>query len=148
MTAAALRLGQLSSSSSAAITAQQHQQHQQHQQLSYYSSAAPAAQQFAAIPAQTALQPCSRATVQPCSHAALQSCSCAAVQHQSAAWQPQATAPAAPGDCPAALQPYNLVIPMKSLRTSSAAQPPTESPNCQIPSRKEAVQLQAHVVCE
>ncbi len=54
MTAAALRLGQVSSSSSAAITAQQHQQHQQ---LSYYSSAAPAAQQFAAIPAQTALQP-------------------------------------------------------------------------------------------
>ncbi len=61
MTEAAVQLWQLSSSSSAAITAQQQQQ------LSCYSSAAPAAQQCAAIPAQTALQPCSRAALQPCS---------------------------------------------------------------------------------
>ncbi len=66
MAGAAMQLWQLSSSSSLAITAQQQQQ------LSYYSSAAPAAQQFAAIPAQTALQPCSLAAVQPCSCAALQ----------------------------------------------------------------------------
>jgi len=92
--------------------------------LSCYSSAAPAAQQFAAIPAQTAwqpcsyaalqpcscaaLQPCSRAAVQPCSRAAVQPCSLAAVQpcsltalqHQFAAWQPQATA----------LQLYSLTV--------------------------------------
>jgi len=80
-------------SESAALAAQQQQQ------LSYYSSAAPAAQQFAAIPAQTALQPCSHAALQPNSPAA-RICSLAA-----------------PGNSPAALQPYGLAVPMQSLKT-------------------------------
>ena len=73
--ALAAQLIQLSSSSSLAITAQLHQQ----QQLSYYSSAAPAAQQCAAT-SLAALQPCSLAALQPCSRATTQLCSLAAVQ--------------------------------------------------------------------
>jgi len=138
MTEAKVQLWQLSSSSSLAITAQRHQQRSILQQCQLRQACSLAA-----------LQPCSLAALQPCSHAALQPCSCAAVQLYTCA------APicslAAPSNRPAALQPYGLAIPMKSLNTSDTnnsltAQPPTKSPKYQRPSRKEALQLQAHVI--
>ena len=114
MAEAALQLWQLSSS--LAFTAQQQQQ------LSCYSSAAPAAQQVAAIPAQIAMQPCSHAAVQPCSRAGLQQCSHAAMQPPIKALQLCSLAAAmtshatkishlaAPGSSPEALQFQRIVL--------------------------------------
>ena len=113
--AAAPQLLQLSCSDTSAVTAQQH--------LSRYSSAAPAAQQIADTPAQTALQPCSCAAMQPCSRAALQLCSLAAMQPCSlaalqpcslAAMQPCSHAAMQPCSC-GALQPNSSAASICSL---------------------------------
>jgi len=96
MTEAKVQLWQLSSSSSLAITAQLHQQHSNLQQFQLR-------------------QPCSLAAVQPCSLAAVQPCSLAAVQPNSPA--ARICSLAAPGNSPAALQPYGLAVPMQSLKT-------------------------------
>jgi len=71
MTAAAVQLWQLSSSSSLAITAQLHQQRSNLQQFQLRQPCSLAA-----------VQPCSRAALQPCSRVALQPCSLAALQSQ------------------------------------------------------------------
>ncbi len=179
MTEAEVQLWQLSSSSSLAITAQLHQQRSNLQQCQLRQPCSLAALQPCSLAAlqpcsraawqpcslaalqpgslaalqpcsRAALQPCSRAALRPCGHAALRPCGLAALQLYTCA------APicslAAPSNRPAALQPYGLAIPMKSLNTSDAnnsltAQPPTKSLKCQRPSRKEALRLQAHVVC-
>jgi len=147
MTEAEVQLWQLSSSSSLAITAQLHQQRSNLQQCQLRQPCSLAALQPCS---RAALQPCSRAALRPCGQAALRPCGLAALQLYTCA------APicslAAPSNRPAALQPYGLAIPMKSLNTSDAnnsltAQPPTKSLKCQRPSRKEALRLQAHVVC-
>jgi len=104
---------QLSSSSSLAVTAQLHQQRSNLQQFQLRQPCSLAAWQpcshavvqpcsLAALQSCSlaALQPSSRAALQPCSLAAVQPCSLTALQHQSAAWQPQATA----------LQLYSLTV--------------------------------------
>ncbi len=88
MTEAKVQLWQLSSSSSLAITAQLHQQHSNLQQFQLR-------------------QPCSRAAMQPCSLTAL--------QHESAAWQPQATA----------LQLYSLTVLRSQCKASKPEIPTT-----------------------
>ena len=116
-TEAALQLWQLSSSLAFAA--------QQQQQLSCYNSAAPAVQQVAAIPAQIAMQPCSRAALQPCSLAAMQPCSRAALQPCSlAVMQPCSRA---------ALQPCSRAALQPCSPQSTALQPyspPAIQPGC------------------
>ncbi len=98
---------------------------QQQQQLSHYSSAAPAAQQLAAIPAQTALQPCSHAAMQPCSLAAVQPCSRAVVQPcNHAALQPCSRAAVQPCSL-TAMQPCSLTA--VQLCSRAALQPCSRS---------------------
>ena len=115
MTAAEVQLWQLSSSSSLAITAQLHQQRSN---LQPYQLRQPCSR--------AALQPCSHAALQPCSHAALQPCSlqpCSLAAMQLCSFAAPMCSLAAPGNSPAASQPFSLEKTSKSETPTTALQP-------------------------
>jgi len=95
------------------------------------------------------VQPCSRAAMQPCSHAALQPCSlqpCSLAAMQLCSFAAPMCSLAAPGNSPAASQPYSLEKP-RNLRHQQQPYSPATNQKPQCPSRIVALQLQAHVVC-
>ena len=97
-----------------------------------------------------AFQPCGRAALQPCSRAAVQPCSCAAVQPCSrAAVQPCSTSlqPGSPGQQPcsfAALWSCGPNEKLQNLRYQQQSYSQATDQKPQRPSRKQALQLQAH----